>query len=341
MYSKGVHVSLNEFHSRVNTVFHAFESAVYDRVHAEMWETLPRHFNDLAQVYASHRDIPASLSVLDVGCGTGLSSQLLLQTCLGNRIRHIDLLDTSPEMLRRCGDRPQIRGISHRLLPGMLDVLPPIPAYDLIVACSVLHHIPDLRVFLNQLSRLQRPEGAFLHLQDPNGDYLHDAELIERRRRLDRSFTKYLERKLKRFTPRRIVGRLQREVTGRKENSYIDRINDELLSSGIIHSPMTESELWSVTDIHVYNGRGISIKELSHWLTSYRLVCVRSYSFFGAAYSELPSSFQKEEDRLLRQEAPNGQHIGAIWMNTAGGERLVQDHQSITPSATGLEDPAA
>jgi len=88
-------------------------------------------------------------------------------------------------MLGRCGERESIRRVSHRLIRGTLDALPSKPAYDLILACSVLHHIPALPEFLAQLARLQSDRGAFLHLQDPNGDYLHDFELLKRMNRLE------------------------------------------------------------------------------------------------------------------------------------------------------------
>lgn len=311
--ARGVRVSPEEFHAAVNVVFHAHESAVYDKVHVDMKETLLPHFQYLTTAFAASHLTPASLNVLDIGCGTGLSSEFLLQTCLGNRIAHIDLLDTSAEMLKRCGERTSINRISHRLIHGTLDALPAAPAYDVIVACSLLHHVPNLQAFLAQVERLQRPGGVFLHLQDPNGDHLNDPELKERTRHLDNRFSRRLPGWLKRATPRRVAARVVCELTGKKSKSYIDRINDDLLRSGVITSAMTENELWSVTDIHVVNGKGISLKAFEHWMAGYRLLRVRSYSFFGTMYAELPRSFRRKEDRLLRDGALSGQHVGAIW----------------------------
>jgi 2-polyprenyl-3-methyl-5-hydroxy-6-metoxy-1,4-benzoquinol methylase len=83
--------------------------------------------------------------VLDVGCGTGLSSELLLQTDLSRLICHIDLLDTSEPMLAKVRDRAQKWGVPHATILGTIDAIPPSSQYDLIMACSVLHHIPDLK----------------------------------------------------------------------------------------------------------------------------------------------------------------------------------------------------
>jgi hypothetical protein len=81
----------------------------------------------------------------------------------------------------------------------------------------------------------------------------------------------------------------------------------------IIQKPLTATELWSVTDVHVYDGRGICISDLRSYLAGYELLSVRTYSFFGTMYSDLPPSFRPEEDRLISGRALDGLHVGAIW----------------------------
>src|ERR1035441_3950446 len=133
------------FQEAVNLTFHEFESAVYDQIHREMWETLPAHFDYLSRALISVLPHDRHLRVLDVGCGTGLSSELLLQTDLSRLICHIDLLDTSEPMLAKVRDRAQKWGVPHATILGTIDAIPPSSQYDLIMACSVLHHIPDLK----------------------------------------------------------------------------------------------------------------------------------------------------------------------------------------------------
>jgi SAM-dependent methyltransferase len=313
LHSKGVTVGLKEFHQTVNLVFHNFESAVYDQIHQDMRQSLPRQFGALVDDWLASNDVPAPLSVLDVGCGTGLSTELFSATEIGPRIGRVDLLDTSLEMLRWCAKRPCLRHFDHRLICGTLDALPAHSAYDVVVACSVLHHIPDLAGFLAHIGRLQRPGALFLHLQDLNGDYLHDAQLERRSRELASRPAKRLPAWTKRLTPKRVAKRLWRELSGRQDKSYIDRVNDELLASRVIQKPLTAAELWSITDIRVYDGKGICISELRSHLAAYDLLSVRTYSFFGTMYSELPPSFRGEEDRLISARALDGLHVGAIW----------------------------
>jgi SAM-dependent methyltransferase len=316
--SKGVTIGLREFHRTVNLVFHNFESAVYDQVHQDMRLSLPRQFCALVDDWLGTGTVPASLRMLDVGCGTGLGTELLSGTEIGPRIAHVDLLDTSAEMLRRCGRRPCMRHLDHKLICGTLDVLPPNSSYDVILACSVLHHIPDLAQFLARIGRLQYPGALFLHLQDLNGDYLDDPQLQRRMREFDRQPARRVPSWAKRLTPKRIAQRFWREVSGRKRPSYIDRVNEELLRSRVIKERLTAEELWSVTDVHVYDGQGIRLSELRAHLAAYELLSVRTYSFFGAMYSDLSPSFRREEDRLISSRSPDGLHVGAIWRRKAG-----------------------
>jgi len=314
--AKGGKVSPAEFHASVNRVFHSHESAVYDRIHKEMKLTLPRHFASLVNAFLASHPFDHPIRVLDIGCGTGLSAELLLQTALSERIAHIDLLDTSDEMLRRCGQRPSLSKVSHGLIQGTLEDVGPEPLYDVILTCSVLHHIPDLAAFFEQLRRRHRAGGMFLHLQDPNGDFMDDPELRVRTEQFER--TRHTPPWLKRITPQRVWRRLRATVTGRQPRSYIDLVNEDLLRSGVITKPLSDNELWSVTDIHIYNGKGISLQTLGQLLPGYEMVSKRPYSFFGTMYSELTPQFQREEDRLLQAGAANGLHVAAAWRNVHG-----------------------
>jgi SAM-dependent methyltransferase len=310
MKSKGVTATAAEFHEAVNLVFHAFESKSYDEIHQDMWNSLPQQFDllvdDCAHLFPARR---SKLTVLDIGCGTGLSSEMLLRSHWGELVGQLDLLDTSPEMQRVCAARESIHGVPHRLIQGMLHDLPPLPTYDLILASSLLHHIPDLQDFTRQVAARQKTGGIFVHLQDPNGDYLADLERLRRCEDFQcRTRGSVLTRLLRRLHPARIRARLRREP------SYLDSVNTELLRRGLIAVPMTEMEIWSVTDIHVHNGRGISIRELERMLPGYDLIGTRSYGFFGELLAALPPYYQSLERDLIERRTPNGSHIAAAWI---------------------------
>jgi SAM-dependent methyltransferase len=297
----GATCSFEDFQRELNLVFHRFESDVYDREHRCMWLSLPRQFalisSDVLSVNPSR-----PLRLLDIGSGTGLSTELLLQTEIGKRIKRVTLLDTSAEMLAKASRRAKRWRIPFSTHHGLLESLH--EEADIILACSVLHHIPDIPGFVRQvIERLPRG-GTFVHLQDPNGDYLYSAETQGRIKELE-SLPKrpilFLDR-IKDHV-RRQLGIL----------SYLQKVNHSLLERGIIRTPMSDEDIWSFTDIHDLGGAGISISEIQSLFPLLRKVSHRSYSFFGRQWSELPIVFQAEETRLTEQHSLTGATVAAGW----------------------------
>jgi 2-polyprenyl-3-methyl-5-hydroxy-6-metoxy-1,4-benzoquinol methylase len=316
MKRRGVTCAPDEFHSAVNLTFHKYESQVYDELHQDMWNSLPEQFQLLVKDYLGRAlAVSDSLHVLDIGCGTGLASDCLLRTELAGRISSIDLLDTSSSMLHRASERAKSWNVRFRCLEGQVGNVHCRENYDVILACSVLHHILELCAFLRAIKALQRKEGIFIHLQDPNGDYLDDPELNARMKQVKEESLGNTNR----LSPRRILGRLYRELTGKQGDDYISRTNRELLDSHIIKSRLTVSELFSITDIHVHDGHGLKISEIRGYLADYRLISQRSYGFMGRLADSLPGHLRKFEENQIAAHALNGFHLGAVWMKNLDG----------------------
>jgi hypothetical protein len=51
-----------------------------------------------------------------------------------------------------------------RLFEGLLDKLPTRQHYEVIIASSVLHHVPDLAGFFRTVRSMQWAGGVFLHV---------------------------------------------------------------------------------------------------------------------------------------------------------------------------------
>ena len=88
---------------------------------------------------------PHARDALDVGCGTGT-----LLAALAGRLPHVEGIDRDPAMAARSGAR-QV---------DLFD-LPAEPAYDVVTAVAVLHHLP-LEPALTRLRSLLRPGGRLL-----------------------------------------------------------------------------------------------------------------------------------------------------------------------------------
>ena len=310
MRRHSVQLSPQQFHAAVNVTFHRFESEVYDEAHRDMWDSLPQQVELLASCCLKY-PVPEHIRMLDIGCGTGLATDCLLRSSLGSRVTEVDLLDTSPAMLARAQKRREQWNRPGAATEGIVENLPAGKTYDLIVTCSVLHHVPDLSSFLKAVAGLQKnvPGALFLHLQDPNGDFLDDPQRAERAAEYKPI---QVPDTIARFKPGRILARLKRELKGEQHQDYISKTNRELIEKGFISNPLTVDEIFSITDIHVRDG-GISIGRMTPWLPDYQLVTHRSYGFFGALRSSLPPHLQRREDQYIEAGEKTGGHVAAAW----------------------------
>ena len=304
-----------KFQSLVNVIFHDFESRDYDKMHNEMWESLPYQYELLIKDIGEHLNDKSNLKLLDIGCGTGLASELLLRTKLGKKIAEVHLLDTSAKMLnlarkRSAGWKKQIKTII-----GEVDIVS--DEYDVIIISSVLHHIPDLATFLNHVSRIQKPGGVLITIHDPNSGSLESDLYINRNKEFQQH--RLTIRKKKAALSKRVIGKLKRIL---KIPNYMDLVNRELLRQNIIKLPLTEIEMWSITDIHVEGlpystGKGISKDLLVKDLQQYNLLSFRTYAFFGLLSNNLDDVYKKKETELSLKNDPYGRNSCSAWIKNS------------------------
>src|ERR1700722_10013966 len=124
--------SAKDFHAAVNVCFHRFESEVYDELHQDMWQSLPQQGNLLVDD-CLRAGVPDQIRMLDIGCGTGLATDMILRTELGPRIVQVDLVDTSKAMLARADMRRREWGKPGESWEGLVESLTGRTSYDLIV----------------------------------------------------------------------------------------------------------------------------------------------------------------------------------------------------------------
>jgi len=309
-------LSPEKFQERINIVFHDFEASDYDAMHADMWESLQQQINLLIDDLFTFKKIDnKELSLLDVGCGTGLSSQILLNSKLGAHISQVTLLDTSPNMLKHATEKAKSWNKKFKTVNSYLGDLN--EKFDVIIISSVLHHIPDLVAFLKHVDNALNSGGILIHIQDPNGDFLDDSIYNERKLQYEKELEALpKEKKLIDFIPKSIV-RLAKRVLNRKD--YIDQINDQLVAEKTIKNRMTADEIWSVTDIHVETksdvlNKGISLLFLQKQLHNFNLIKMRSYGFFGILKSDLLDSYKEKEEQFIAENQVNGRNISCIWL---------------------------
>ncbi|HEK21146.1 class I SAM-dependent methyltransferase [Mucilaginibacter sp.] len=300
-----------EFHARVNVIFHNEEAKHYDKLHTEMWESLPVQYGLLVADIKTYIKNNQPLKLLDVGCGTGLATQMLLDAGMDSRVAEIHLLDTSEEMLKQAVKRSTKWGKKVLAING--DVNTVQEQYDIILISSVLHHIPDLPPFLEKISSLQKNGGLLITIQDPAAE-AQNNQVLENRKK---EYQQYHESKrVNKTIIERAINKAKRLF---KEPDYIKRVNKKLLEQKIINQPLTDSEIWSVTDIHVEGlpysaGAGISKAQLVNYLRNNTLISYRTYGFYGTMGSNLDERYRKLEHELALSNDQNGRHFCSAWI---------------------------
>ena len=311
----GSSLSVESFQERINIVFHDIEAAHYDAMHADMWGSLQEQINLLvSDIVKSDKLIPNNMRLLDIGAGTGLSSQILLNSEIGEFITEVTLLDTSSKMLEIAESKAKTWGKDIKIVNGSVSDLK--EKFDVIIICSVLHHIPDLDVFLSQMDDVLKSGGILIHLQDPNGDFLKDSLYLGRVASLKESQLKSPKKRSFQLIPKSWKKYINRKI-GRE--SYIDEINYILLNEKTIRKRLTADEIWSVTDIHVESDlnkdrTGILFTYLKSQLSGYILINRRSYGFFGLLKSDLSGAFLEEETKYIENNELNGRNLSCLWI---------------------------
>ena len=130
-----------------------FSDALYSR-QGEIERSSKRYMRQMVP-----RDRP--LTVLDVGCGTGLNAGILRD--MGHTVVGVDLSPVAVEKFSALGFEGHVCDIAE----GM-----PFDAnkFDMVYASEVIEHVSDTELFLAELARVLKP-GGLLMLSTPNSAF--------------------------------------------------------------------------------------------------------------------------------------------------------------------------
>ncbi len=309
--------SIKDFHEKVNLTFHNIEAKYYDKIHAEMWINLPEQIDRIINHLCAWLDKQKiqKIKVLDLGCGTGLAAQLLIDSLVGRKIASVFLLDPSHAMLERANKRSLKWNIPIISKCGYIEDVN--EKFDLIITSSVLHHIPNIPQFISEIENRLNANGVFISLHDPLAEAIDSRTYQNRTARLIQTTrANFKNRTLK----QRITGKIIRMLKGNiKLETYIAEVNQELIHLNVINSHLTPAEIWSVTDIHVEGlpysaNNGISLKNMEESVKGLSLAYFNTYCFFGTLKSDLPEEYKVEEDNLSLTDDKFGRNFNSMWI---------------------------
>ncbi|RKN51238.1 class I SAM-dependent methyltransferase [Micromonospora endolithica] len=107
--------------------------------------------------------LPPGARVLEIGCGPGYGTRLILERF---GAAHVDALDLDPAMIARARRRLAGYGDRVRLQTGdAVDLRASVdatdPSYDAVFDFAIVHHIPAWRAAIAEIARVLRPGGRF------------------------------------------------------------------------------------------------------------------------------------------------------------------------------------
>ncbi len=144
----------------VSGTANAAEVAKFDALAAQWWDPrgpmAPLHaMNPLRTGWILERLGSArGLSVLDVGCGAGLASEVFARA--GAQVTG---LDAAPEALEAARAHAQAAGLDIDYRCGLPEDLPEDARFDAVVALEVVEHVADRAAFMASLARVLKPGG--------------------------------------------------------------------------------------------------------------------------------------------------------------------------------------
>lgn len=106
------------------------------------------------------------LKILDMGCGRGLTTEILAQTGA-----HVTGFDIDPKWTSFSEGRARIRGFQINRIVGEFDNLsdcsPGLDQYDLILFCASLHHCAKPWHLIEALTEHLEPDGVIAFFEEP------------------------------------------------------------------------------------------------------------------------------------------------------------------------------
>ena len=136
-------------HSMAQTRSYFTDGAAYEQVMA-------RWSRAVGEVFLDWLALPNGLRWLDVGCGTGVFTELVLQRCAP---RQVSAIDPSADQIAYATAKPAAKAVSFRL--GEAQALPfADDAFDVAAMALVISFIPEPATAIAEMKRVTKPSGT-------------------------------------------------------------------------------------------------------------------------------------------------------------------------------------
>lgn len=129
---------------------------------------LQRRF-EAKRLFAMGGPIGGERRALEVGCGRGVGTELVLDVFGAARV---DAFDLDPDMVARAARR--LEGRPARVRVGDVTAIDAEDgAYDAVFDFGIIHHVPDWRAALREVHRVLSPGGRF-YVEEVLAKFIHN-----------------------------------------------------------------------------------------------------------------------------------------------------------------------
>lgn len=141
---------------------------------SKMYSTFASEYDEVIQdnIYNAHLERPTlqamlpaltDLDVLDLGCGSGVYAQYLLE----QGTKHVTCIDYSQEMVQLVASKAENAGLTDKVVAYAQDLFKGLPkekdaSVDLVISPLMVHYLEDLNPLFSDVNRVLRAGGSFV-----------------------------------------------------------------------------------------------------------------------------------------------------------------------------------
>lgn len=253
-------VSFEDFVRKANEIYFDLEPEMYDKKHPEIKKFEAERWDNLAKKYFT-KNYP--LKVLDIGSGAGFVADRVCPILKKEDV--FVFADISKKMLDYCQsifrNRFKCELEFKNIDSGPLDF--PDNYFDIVTMNSVLHHIPDTKKILQEVSRVLKNGGLLIIAHEVNKAFFKHKiiwtnyriyRLLKNRRALFESLCNHFG----------LIGLYKRMFKSANVGDYdelLEKVNEELINQNIIKKPLSPSKMGLVME--TYSSIGFDIDDLA------------------------------------------------------------------------------
>lgn len=283
--NKELHMQNSRLVLRVNEVFHDLEGDKYDEKHPEIFKKEFSRWGEMLDSCLKATDLPRVF--LDFGTGTGFIPQVLASRLHERDTIHLlDISQVKLDICKKAIATAKIPGnhIYHKL--GSDGNLPSALSADVITINSVLHHLPSWQEILKELGGMVTGQGLIFIGHEPNIRFglNKTINLFIQTLRKARNGAALVKTLLKKGEP----------LNSYNKTAHVDTLNEKLnqilISEGVIDREMSPFEISKIVDIHspssssngsIYESKGIDLVGIKEALVGFKPLFFKTFDHLG------------------------------------------------------------